>query len=100
MTTLAPVHRVSSIFVYLLLLQLEKEISEGTSEFSGLRQEIAKLQSKENTAKTERLEANNAVNKMEKSIQDCTTKTPMWEKEVICFFFFCILCYIYCINCC
>ncbi|CAH2098225.1 unnamed protein product [Euphydryas editha] len=62
--------------------ELEEQINEGTGEFSGLRQEIAKLQSKENKAKTERLEANNAVSKMEKSVQDCTTKIPMWEKEL------------------
>ncbi|CAH0714903.1 unnamed protein product, partial [Brenthis ino] len=62
--------------------ELEEQINEGTSEFSGLRQEIAKLQSKENKAKAERLEANDAVNKMEKSVQDCKTKTPMWEKEL------------------
>ncbi|XP_047539287.1 structural maintenance of chromosomes protein 4 [Vanessa atalanta] len=62
--------------------ELEEQINEGTAEFSGLRQEIAKLQSKETKAKTERLEANNAVTKMEKSVQDCTTKIPMWEKEL------------------
>ncbi|CAG9568632.1 unnamed protein product [Danaus chrysippus] len=62
--------------------ELEEQITEGTSEFSGLRQEISKLQSKENKMKSERLEANNAVNKMEKSVQDCTTKIPLWEKEL------------------
>ncbi|XP_045454973.1 structural maintenance of chromosomes protein 4 [Melitaea cinxia] len=62
--------------------ELEIQISEGTGEFSDLRQEIARLQSKENKAKSERLEANNAVSKMEKSVQDCTTKIPMWEKEL------------------
>ncbi|XP_072946319.1 structural maintenance of chromosomes protein 4 [Epargyreus clarus] len=62
--------------------ELEEQINEGTSEFSDLRQEISKLQSKENKVKSERLEANNAVNKMEKSIQDCVSKTPLWEKEL------------------
>ncbi|XP_041972452.1 structural maintenance of chromosomes protein 4 [Aricia agestis] len=62
--------------------ELEEQINEGTGEFSGLRQEISKLQAKENKAKSERLEANNAVSKMEKSIQDCTSKTPMWQKEL------------------
>ncbi|XP_023935989.2 structural maintenance of chromosomes protein 4 [Bicyclus anynana] len=62
--------------------ELEERINEGTSEFSGLRQEISKLQSKENKMKSERLEANNAVSKMEKSIQDCASKPPLWEKEL------------------
>ncbi|CAG9122120.1 unnamed protein product [Plutella xylostella] len=64
------------------LEEVEEQISEGSGEFSDLKKEIAKLQSKENKVKAERLEANNAVGKMEKSIQDCRTKTPMWEKEL------------------
>ncbi|CAH0403323.1 unnamed protein product [Chilo suppressalis] len=62
--------------------EIEEQISEGTGEFSELKQEIAKLQSKENKVKSERLEANNAVSKMDKTIQDCRSKTPMWEKEL------------------
>ncbi|XP_028162116.1 structural maintenance of chromosomes protein 4 [Ostrinia furnacalis] len=64
------------------LEELEEQINEGSGEFSGLKQEISKLQSKENKIKSERLEANNAVSKMEKSIDDCKSKTPMWEKEL------------------
>ncbi|CAK1547708.1 unnamed protein product [Leptosia nina] len=62
--------------------ELGEKISEGTSEFTGLRKEIAKLQENENKLKSERLEANNSVSKMEKSIQDCTNKTPQWEREL------------------
>ncbi|XP_059056203.1 structural maintenance of chromosomes protein 4 [Achroia grisella] len=62
--------------------ELEEQISDGSGEFTELKQEISKLQSKENKIKGERLEANNAVNKVEKSIQDCKSKTPMWEKEL------------------
>ncbi|CAG4968620.1 unnamed protein product [Parnassius apollo] len=62
--------------------EIEEQINEGSEEFSGLKQEIAKLQTKENKAQSERLEANNAVNKMEKAIQECTSKTPLWEKEL------------------
>ncbi|XP_004933572.1 structural maintenance of chromosomes protein 4 [Bombyx mori] len=62
--------------------ELEEEINEGTSEFSELKQEIAKLQSKENKLKSERLEAANAVSKMEKSVLDCKSKIPLWEKEL------------------
>ncbi|KAM3962224.1 structural maintenance of chromosomes 4-like protein gluon [Aphomia sociella] len=64
------------------LEELDEQISEGSGEFSELKQEISKLQSKENKTKSERLEANNAVTKVEKSIQDCRSKTPMWEKEL------------------
>ncbi|KAJ0171837.1 hypothetical protein K1T71_012600 [Dendrolimus kikuchii] len=62
--------------------ELEEQINEGTGEFSGLKQEISKLQSKENKIKSERLEANNSFTKMEKSIQDCRSKIPLWEKEL------------------
>ncbi|XP_052758057.1 structural maintenance of chromosomes protein 4 [Galleria mellonella] len=64
------------------LEELEEQINEGTGEFAELKQEISKLQGKENKIKGERLEANNAVTKVEKSIQDCRSKTPMWEKEL------------------
>ncbi|XP_013190981.1 structural maintenance of chromosomes protein 4 [Amyelois transitella] len=64
------------------LEELDEQINEGTGEFSELKQEISKLQSKENKVKSERLEANNAVEKMNKTIQDCRSKTPMWEKEL------------------
>ncbi|XP_049881208.1 structural maintenance of chromosomes protein 4 [Pectinophora gossypiella] len=64
------------------LEDLDEKISEGSGEFSELKQEISKLQSKENKIKSERLEANNAVSKMEKTIQDCKSKSPMWEKEL------------------
>ncbi|XP_045519482.1 structural maintenance of chromosomes protein 4 isoform X1 [Pieris brassicae] len=62
--------------------ELGERITEGTSEFAGLRKDIVKLQEKENQLKSERLEANNAVSKMEKSIQDCTSKTPQWDREL------------------
>ncbi|XP_075986320.1 structural maintenance of chromosomes 4-like protein gluon [Anticarsia gemmatalis] len=62
--------------------EVEELISEGSGEFSGLKQEINKLQTKENKIKSERLEANNAVTKMEKTIQDCKNKTPLWEREL------------------
>ncbi|CAH2058218.1 unnamed protein product, partial [Iphiclides podalirius] len=62
--------------------EVEEELNEGSGEFSDLKKEIAALQSKENKTKSERLEASNAVSKMEKSIQDCTSKIPMWEKEL------------------
>ncbi|XP_053620352.1 structural maintenance of chromosomes protein 4 isoform X2 [Plodia interpunctella] len=62
--------------------ELEEQINEGIGEFSELKQEIAKLQSKENKIKSERLEANNAVDKMSKTILDCRSKAPMWDKEL------------------
>ncbi|CAG4980755.1 unnamed protein product [Colias eurytheme] len=62
--------------------ELGEQITEGTSEFAGLRKEIAKLQENENKIKSERLEANNSVSKMEKTIQDCSSKTPQWEREL------------------
>ncbi|XP_047036782.1 structural maintenance of chromosomes protein 4 [Helicoverpa zea] len=64
------------------LEEVDEQISEGTDEFSELKQEIQKLQSKENKVKAERLESNNLVTKMEKTIHDCQGKTPMWEKEL------------------
>uniref|UniRef100_A0A2A4K7F0 Structural maintenance of chromosomes protein 4 n=1 Tax=Heliothis virescens TaxID=7102 RepID=A0A2A4K7F0_HELVI len=64
------------------LEEVDEQINEGTDEFSELKQEIQKLQSKENKVKAERLEHNNLVTKMEKSIQDCQGKTPMWQKEL------------------
>lgn len=77
---------------------MEEELGEGSSEFSGLKKEIAVLQGKENQAKGERLEANNAVSKMEKSIQDCTSKIPMWEKEVKLKIYICIHRIVYKLN--
>ncbi|XP_038218077.1 structural maintenance of chromosomes protein 4 [Zerene cesonia] len=62
--------------------ELGEQITEGTSEFAGLRKEIAKLQENENKIKSERLEANNSVSKMEKTIQDCSSKIPQWEREL------------------
>ncbi|XP_068624206.1 structural maintenance of chromosomes protein 4 [Battus philenor] len=62
--------------------EMEEQINEGSGEYDGLKQEIARLQTKENKVKSERLEASNVVANMEKSIQDCTSKTPMWEKEL------------------
>ncbi|KAJ8708705.1 hypothetical protein PYW08_010087 [Mythimna loreyi] len=64
------------------LEEIEEKISEGTDEFSDLKQEIQRLHSEENKIKAKRLEANNAVTKMEKSIQECRGKTPLWEKEL------------------
>ncbi|XP_030034137.2 structural maintenance of chromosomes protein 4 [Manduca sexta] len=64
------------------LEELEEQISEGVGEFSDLKKEIAQLQSKENKVKSERLEANNAVGKMEKSVDDCKSKPPKWEREL------------------
>lgn len=72
----------SHLFYCSFFSQIEEKINEGTDEFSELKQEIHRLQGKENKYKAERLEANNAVTKMEKSIQECQGKTPQWEKEV------------------
>ncbi|KAJ8708353.1 hypothetical protein PYW07_010478 [Mythimna separata] len=62
--------------------EIEEKINEGTGEFSELKQEIHKLQNEENKIKSKLLEAKNAVTKMEKSIQECQGKNPLWEREL------------------
>ncbi|XP_050668602.1 structural maintenance of chromosomes protein 4 [Leptidea sinapis] len=62
--------------------ELDEQINEGTGQFAGLRKEITALQENEKNLKSERLEANNAVVKMEKTIKECSSKTPLWEREL------------------
>lgn len=62
--------------------ELEEQLSEGGNEFTELKQEISVLHGKENKVKSERLEVNNSVHKVEKSINDCKSKTPSWEREL------------------
>ncbi|KPJ21658.1 hypothetical protein RR48_00492 [Papilio machaon] len=62
--------------------EITEEINEGSGEFSGIKKEIASLQEKENKLKGERLDADNNVSKMEKSVEDAASKIPLWEKEV------------------
>uniref|UniRef100_A0A2H1V4J8 Structural maintenance of chromosomes protein n=1 Tax=Spodoptera frugiperda TaxID=7108 RepID=A0A2H1V4J8_SPOFR len=64
------------------LEELDEQINEGTDEFKELKQEINKLQTTENKIKGERMERKNEVVKAQKSLEDCTSKIPHWEKEL------------------
>ncbi|KAJ2944933.1 hypothetical protein O0L34_g1828 [Tuta absoluta] len=62
--------------------ELDEQISEGSGEFTDLKKEIAALQKKENEIKSERLEANNAVEKSAKKISEANGNIRTWEHNI------------------
>ncbi|VVD06021.1 unnamed protein product [Leptidea sinapis] len=60
--------------------EMQKNVEDLTKKIEKLSSEITKLRVAINTSK--RLEANNAVVKMEKTIKECSSKTPLWEREL------------------
>lgn len=62
--------------------QVTEKITEGSQEFSGLKEEINKLVKQENKFKADRLELVNNISKVQKAIDDLKVKIPGWNREV------------------
>ncbi|KAL4713692.1 hypothetical protein ACJJTC_004223 [Scirpophaga incertulas] len=64
------------------LEELEEQIQEGSQEFGGLKKEIESLQVKDKKIVADRWDANNAVQKIEKTIHDYKARFPTWQREL------------------
>lgn len=62
--------------------ELNKEIEEATSDTTSIKKEIAKLQKEEAEAKIKRLELDDKLKTVEKSIKEHSAKIPQWEREI------------------
>lgn len=62
--------------------QIKKDIEEATTDSSSIRKEIAKFQKEEAEGKIQRLELDDKVKTLEKTLKEQSAKIPQWEKKL------------------
>lgn len=62
--------------------QIKKEIEEATTDSSSIRKEVAKLLKEEAEGKLQRLELDEKVKALEKTIKEQASKIPQWERKI------------------
>lgn len=62
--------------------QIKKEIEEATTDSSSIKKEITKFQKEEADGKIQRIELDDKVKTLEKTIKEQSAKIPIWEKKL------------------
>lgn len=61
---------------------IKKEIEEATTDSSSIKKEVAKLQKEEAEGKIKRLELDDKLKTLEKTLKEQTSRIPAWEKRI------------------